>query len=211
MIGQGFDIVIGTIANYLSIIIIPIMAIILGLKILREKKQLGKYNIIRIVTCSIFLTLTWILIWEFLYESAGLNTILSEDVIISINTFSFYSFGLGLVITLALGIVVYANQLETLYFASAFIYIGMFITFLLTGYTGFLLPYIFTGGVIAVVFLFITGIRLKDNGSLGLAIFATLIFPTLISEKTIIGQLMSVAYPIFGIILALGYFKPYKE
>ncbi|GAH46807.1 unnamed protein product [marine sediment metagenome] len=105
MIGQGFDIVIGTIANYLSIIIIPIMAIILGLKILREKKQLGKYNIIRIVTCSIFLTLTWILIWEFLYESAGLNTILSEDVIISINTFSFYSFGLGLVITLALGIV----------------------------------------------------------------------------------------------------------
>ncbi|MHA1932315.1 MAG: hypothetical protein ACW96X_07220 [Promethearchaeota archaeon] len=211
MIGQEFDIIIGTIANYLSIIIIPIMTIFLGIKIFREKQKSGKYNIIRIITCSIFLTLTWILVWEFLYESTTLNTILSEDVTISINTFSFYSFGLGLVITLALGIVIYANQYETLYFASAFIYAGMFITFLLTGYSGFLLPYIFAGGVISVVFLFITGFRLKDNGSLGLAIFASLIFPTLISEKTIVGQLMSIAYPIFGIILALGYFKPFKE
>ena len=209
MIGQEFTVIIESIANYLSIIIIPIMTIILGLRIFREKQTSGKYNIIRIITCGIFLTLTWILVWEFLYESAGLN--LSEDLTISINTFSFYSFGLGLVITLALGIVFYANQWESLYFTSTFIFVGMFITFLLTDYTGFLLPYIFSGGVISVTFLFITGFRLKDNGSLGLAIFASLIFPTLISEKTIIGQLMSIIYPIFGIILAIGYFKPFKE
>ena len=108
MIGQEFTVIIESIANYLSIIIIPIMTIILGLRIFREKQTSGKYNIIRIITCGIFLTLTWILVWEFLYESAGLN--LSEDLTISINTFSFYSFGLGLVITLALGIVFYANQ-----------------------------------------------------------------------------------------------------
>jgi hypothetical protein len=107
--------------------------------------------------------------------------------------------------------VFYANGFETLYYSSAFIFGGMFITFLLTDYAGFLIPYIFTGGTIAVTFLFVTGFRLKDNGSLGLAIFASLIFPTLISEKTIIGQLMSLAYPIFGIILAFGYFKPFKE
>lgn len=210
MIGQEFNLI-EAITNYLGTIIILIMTIILGIRIWREKKNLGKYNIIRIITCGIFLTLTWMLIWEFLYESAGLDTILSEDLIISINTFSLYSFGLGLVITLALGIVFYANQWESLYFSSTFIFVGMFITFLLTEYTGFLLPYVFTGGVISVIFLFITGFRLKDNGSLGLAIFASLIFPTLISEKTIIGQLLSIVYPIFGIILAIGYFKPFKE
>ncbi|MHA2007234.1 MAG: hypothetical protein ACXABO_05975 [Promethearchaeota archaeon] len=211
MIGQEFEIIIGTVANYLSIIVIPIMTIILGYRIIKEKHNLGKYNIIRVITLSIFLSLTWILVWEYLYESTPLNTVLSEDITVSIYTFSFYSFGLGFVISLALGIVFYANQWESLYFSSAFIYIGMFITFLLTGYTGFLLPYIFAGGAISVTFLYITGIRLRDNGSLGLAIFASLIFPTLISEKTIIGQLMSIAYPIFGIILALGYFKLFKE
>ncbi|MHA1916398.1 MAG: hypothetical protein ACW986_18160 [Promethearchaeota archaeon] len=211
MIEQEFDIIIGTIANYLSIIVIPIMTIILGVRIVREKQKQGKYNIIRLITFCIFVSLSWMLLWEFLYESTGLNTFLPEDMIISIYTFSFYSFGLGIVISLALGIVFYANRLESLYFSSAFIYAGMFITFLLTGYTGFILPYIFIGGVISVTFLYFTGFRLKDNGSLGLAIFASLIFPTLISEKTIVGQLMSIAYPIFGLILAIGYFKPFKE
>jgi hypothetical protein len=187
------------------------MTIILGIRIIREKQKKGKYNLIRVITLCIFVSLTWILLWEFLYESTTLNTILSESLIISINTFSFYSFGLGLVITLALGIVFYANRLESLYFSSGFIYAGIFITYLFTGFTGFILPYIFIGGTISVTFLYFTGFRLKDNGSLGLAIFASLIFPTLISEKTIVGQLMSIAYPIFGIILAIGYFKPFKE
>jgi len=53
-------------------------------------------------------------------------------------------------------------------------------------------------------------IKLKDNSSLGLAIFATLVFPTLIAEKTIVGQILSLVYPIFGLIFALGYFKLFK-
>jgi hypothetical protein len=88
----------------------------------------------------------------------------------------------------------------------------MFIVFLFTEIAIFLIPYVFAGGVIAVVFLFATAFRLKDNSSLGLAIFATLIFPTLFSfaEKTPVGQIFNLAYPIFGILFALGYFKLFK-
>ena len=212
MLGQTVDII-ELVANYLGIIIIPIMTIILGRKVILERRQINKFNMIRLIIFCIFLSISWLLLWEFLYETTPLGDVLNAELVISINTFSFYSFGLGFMITLAISIVGYANRWESLYFISFFIYIGMFIVFLLTGYAIFLLPYVFAGGVIAVVFLIATGIRLKDNSSLGLAIFATLIFPTLFSfaEETIVGQIFSLIYPIFGIIFALGYFKLFKE
>jgi len=209
MLGQAVDII-ELMANYLGIIIIPIMTIILGRKVILERKQIKKLNMIRFIIFCIFLALSWMLIWEFLYESTPLGDVLNVELIISINTFSFYSFGLGLMITLAISMVSYINRWESLYYISFFIFAGMFIVFLSTEISIFLLPYVFTGGVIAVVFLFATGFRLKDNSSLGLAIFATLVFPTLIAEKTIVGQMLSLVYPIFGLIFALGYFKLFK-
>ncbi len=211
MLGQTVDIIIELVANYLGIIIIPIMTIILGRKVILERRQIKKLNMIRFIIFCIFLSLSWMLIWEFLYESTPLGDVLNVELIISINTFSFYSFGLGLMITLAISMVSYTNRWESLYYISFFIFAGMFIVFLLTEIAIFLLPYVFAGGVISVLFLFATGFKLKDNSSLGLAIFATLIFPTLIAEKTIVGQILSLVYPIFGLIFALGYFKLFKE
>lgn len=209
MLGQAADII-ELVANFLGIIIIPIMTIILGRKVILERKQIKKLNMIRFFIFCIFLTLSWLLIWEFLYESTPLGAVLNADLIISLNTFSFFSFGLGLMITLAISMVSYTNRWESLYYMPFFIFLGMFIVFLLTDIAIFLLPYVFTGGVIAVAFLFGTGFKLRDNSSLGLAIFATLVFPTLIAEKTIVGQVLSLAYPIFGLIFALGYFKLFK-
>lgn len=209
MLGQAVDII-ELMANYLGIIIIPIMTIILGRKVILERREIEKLNMIRFIIFCIFLTLSWMLIWEFIYESTPLGDVLNVELIISINTFSFYSFGLGLMITLAISMVSYTNRWESLYYISFFIFAGMFIVFLSTEISIFLLPYVFAGGVIAVVFLFATGFKFKDNSSLGLAIFATLIFPTLIAEKTIVGQMLSLVYPIFGLIFALGYFKLFK-
>ncbi len=210
MIAQTVDLV-EVVANYLGIIVIPLMTIILGQKVFRERRQINKFNMIRFINFCIFLTLSWLLAWEFLYESTPLGEFLNPDLIISINTFSLYSFGFGFMITLALAMVTYTNRWESLYFISFFIFAGMFIVFLLTEIAIFLLPYIFTGGVISVVFLYATGFKLRDNSSLGLAIFATLLFPTLVAEKTLVGQILSLAYPIFGIIFALGYFKLFKQ
>jgi len=210
MILQTVDIV-EVVANYLGIIIIPIMTIILGRKVFLERRQIKKFNMIRFIIFCIFLTLSWILFWEFLYESTPLGGVLNYELVKEIYTFSLYSFGFGFMITLALTMVSYANRWESFYYVPFFIFAGMFIVFLLTEIATFLIPYIFAGGAIAVVFLFATGFKLRDNSSLGLAIFATLIFPTLmVAEKTIVGQILSLAYPIFGIIFALGYFKLFK-
>jgi len=210
MLGQAVDII-GLVANYLGIIIIPIMTIILGRKVILEIRQIEKLNIIRFIIFCIFLTLSWLQIWEFLYESTPLGGVLNYELVKSIYTFSFYSFGIGFIITLALVMMTYINRWESLYYVPFFIFAGMFIVFLLTEIAIFLIPYIFAGGIIAVVFLFATGLRLKDNSSFGLAIFATLIFPTLmVAEETIIGQILSLIYPIFGILFALGYFKLFK-
>ena len=212
MLGQTVDIIIELVANYLGIIIIPIMTIILGRKVFLERRQINKFNMIRLIIFCIFLTLSWMLIWEFLYESTPLGDVLNTELIISIDTFSFYSFGLGFMITLALVMMTYTNRWESLYYVPVFIFAGMFIVFMLTEVAIFLIPYVFAGGVIAVVFLIATGIRLKDNSSLGLAIFATLIFPTLVlvAEETLVLQIFSLIYPIYGIIFALGYFKLFK-
>lgn len=212
MLAQTVDLV-EVVGNYLGIVVIPIMTIILGQKVFRERKQINKFNMIRFINFCIFLTLSWLLLWEFLYESTPLGDFFIPELIISIETFSLYSFGFGFMITLALAMVTYTNRWESLYYISFFIFAGMFIVFLLgiTEITIFLLPYIFAGGVISVVFLYATGFKLRDNGSLGLAIFATLLFPTLVAEKTIVGQVLAIAYPIFGIIFALGYFKLFKD
>ncbi len=66
MILQTIDYV-ELIANYLGIIIIPIMTIILGRRVILERRQIKKFNMIRLIIFCIFLTLSWMLVWEFLY------------------------------------------------------------------------------------------------------------------------------------------------
>ena len=52
MLGQ-IDII-ELVANYLGIIIIPIMTIILGRKVFLERKQIQKFNMIRLLIFCIF-------------------------------------------------------------------------------------------------------------------------------------------------------------
>ena len=61
MLGQTIDIV-QLVGNYLGIIVIPIMTIILGRKVLKERKQINQLNIIRFIIFCIFLTLYGFLI-----------------------------------------------------------------------------------------------------------------------------------------------------
>jgi len=79
MLGQTIDIV-QLVGNYLGIIVIPIMTIILGRKVLKERKQINQLNMIRFIIFCIFLTLSWILFWEFLYESTPLGGFLNYEL-----------------------------------------------------------------------------------------------------------------------------------
>jgi hypothetical protein len=65
--------------------------------------------------------------------------------------------------------------------------------------------------VFGLLFFYITGFRLKDNGSLGLGIFFTIAFASVIAGENVVGDILTFLIAIMGMIIALGYFQPYKQ
>jgi hypothetical protein len=122
-----------------------------------------------------------------------------------------YTFIIGFIATLGISLIAVANRWEVLYLTSLFFFGGMVILYLLTGYDAMIMPYIYISGILSVGFLYMTGFRVKDNGALGLAVFFTLAFVTVIIEEGLITRLVVIVYDIFIIIFSLGFFKPFKE
>jgi len=197
--------------NIFAVVIVMLMSLIIGRRVVKEKKETGTYNVVRILIFGAFVSLSWVLTWEFIAESTILGSMFPEGLIISNDNFSFYSGGVGLMVTCGLALIAYANQWESFYYFSGFFYASMFVFFLLTGFGGLLYPYIYMSAVISALFMIITGFRLKDNGSLGLAIFLLLTLVTLALEGSIIGLIFNLVYPSFGLAFSLGYFTPFKE
>ena len=105
----------------------------------------------------------------------------------------------------------YANRWESLYYSALFFYGGMVILFLLTGFDIWLETYIMIFGATSIGFLYLTAFRVKDNGALGLAIFFTIAFGSVILENHWVTQISILVYSVFIFIFSLGYFKPFKE
>lgn len=197
--------------NIFAVIIVILMSLIIGRRIVKEKKETGYYNVIRVLIFAAFISLSWSLTWEYIAESTSFGSIFPESLIISTDNFSFYSGGVGLIVSCGLALVAYANQWESLYYFSGFFYGGMFLFFLLTGFGALVYPYIYISAIISDIFLILTGFRLKDNGSLGIAIFLLLALITMALEGLLIGLIFNLIYPIFGLFFSLGYFTPFKE
>lgn len=194
-----------------NLIVIPFATIILGRKTLKEKREIGRFNNIRVVILSIFITFSILVALEFLSNSSALNlTLLTEWFGGSFDGFSLYTFLIGTVATLGLTLITYANRFEILYYTSIFFYGGMTIFYIFTGFDFWLMPYIYFAGACSIIFLYLTAFRVKDNGALGLAIFFTIAFGTVLIEDVLITRFAVIAYDIFIIIFALGYFKPFK-
>jgi hypothetical protein len=105
----------------------------------------------------------WVEIWELLgnempFVSLELSGFESED-------FSFYNFGLGLAVSLGLVLGAYLYRIETFYLTSLYVFFGLFVMFLYTGTSIFLMPFIYLCGIASLVVLFYTGIKLKFHFS----------------------------------------------
>ena len=214
MLFDVFQNTISYIGSFLSILLIPIATIIVGLRVLKEKKETGKLNVIRTLIFGIFFNFSLIVILEFITKDTPLGTAkLLEIVTNESNHFTINNFLTGLVVTLGIAMVCYANGLEAFYYSSTFLYGGMFIFYLLTGFDGWLMAYIYVAGAISIVFLYLTGIKFKDNGSLGLAIFFTFVFVTkaIGFNENLIGVFFVMVYLVFILYFSLGHFKPYKD
>lgn len=201
-----------TIGNFLALIVIPAMTVILISKIYREYKETNQLNIIRCYIMGIFAAMSFALFWANLQESTTLfdnipNYIISNRV----DTITLYSIGIGLMVTLALSMTAYANRWETLYYTSFFVFGGFIIFYLLTGFVAWFQYFIYISAILGLTFFYITGVRLKDNGSLGLGVFFTFAFVALILGETILSQLFNIGFSIFAVIFVFGYFRVFKE
>jgi len=197
---------------YLNAIIIPFATALIGTKLLREKKAYGKFNIVRFIMFSIFLSFSVLVILELLINIPGLSIPFLEAIFSgNFESFSLYTLLISFIATLGMTMIAYANGWEMLYYSGLFFYTGMIVLYFLTGFNGIMMPYVYIAGGASIIFLYLTAFRVKDNGALGLAIFFTIVFGTVAIDITEITGISILIYDGFILIFSLGFFKPFKE
>ncbi|MHA1803116.1 MAG: hypothetical protein ACTSU4_01120 [Promethearchaeota archaeon] len=202
-----------TIANISSIIVVPIMTSIIGRRLWNEYKNFKKINVIRLLTFCIFLSFSWTNLWEFLYETSPLAPLLPSYVNSpnAVQDITLYSIGIGFMVTFALTLTIYANKLEAFYLAPLSFYLGILIYYIATGNVNFHAYYVYGCAIVGLIFFYVTGFRLKDDGPLGLGILFTITYISLIFSDTLIGEIFFLASLIFGAFFSLGYFNVFKS
>jgi len=199
----------GLIANLGSAIFIPLATLVLGRKLLKDKKATGQYNMVRLLIFLTFLDFSILALTEFIVKDVFLRApalIVPYDA-----TFGLYNILVAVMITLGLTLIFYINRVEFLYYTPIFFFTGMYIFYLLTGFDSWLEDYTTLGGAASIVFLFFTAIRVKDNGALGIAIFFTLAFSTQFTDDALVSRIVIISYVVFIIFFSLGLFKPFKQ
>lgn len=196
----------------LNIIIIPLATIIVGRKLLKEKKATGELNEIRALTFFILFSFSNLVILEFLIRTQIYSSpVLAELFGGNFDSFNIYSLVIGLIASLGLMLVTTANRWEFLHFAALFFFGGMILLYAFTGYDALLEPYIYFAGGVSVVFLYLTAFRVKDNGALALAIFFTLAFGTVIFDVPLIRGFGVIIYDVVILLFSFGLFRVFKQ
>lgn len=203
---------ISQIGYILNAIVIPVATILVGRKLLKEKRISGRYNAIRGLIFMIFFSFSILVILELLVNTPAFNLPLLVELFGSgFESFSINTLIIGIIASLGLSMVATANRWEFLYYTSLFFYGGMVFLFLLTGFEAILLPYIYFAGGASIFFLYLTGFRVKDNGALALAIFFTLAFGTVIFDNPMVTRFGVIVYDVFILVFSFGLFKPFKK
>jgi len=196
----------------MNVIAIPLATILIGRKLLKEKKATGKLNDIRALIFFIFFSFSNLVILEFLVGTQFYSSpLLAELFGGNLGGFNIYSMVIGLIASLGLMMVAVANRWDFLHYTSLFFFGGMVLLYLFTGFESLLTPYIYFAGGTSIVFLYLTGIRVKDNGALALAIFFTVAFGSAIFENPMATSISVIIYDIFVLIFSFGLFKPFKQ
>ncbi len=199
----------GIVANLSSAIFIPMATLILGWKLQKDKKEVGKYNIIRLIIFSTFLNFSILAITEFLLRNTPFTTPFMDEIFSA--EFGIYNTSVAIMVTLGLTLIFYINRWEVLHFSAIFFFAGMFFLYLFTGFYAWLEDYTTIAGAASIIFLYFTAIRMKDNGALGIAVFFTLAFSTQFIQEALLSRIIIISYVAFIVIFSLGLFRIFKQ
>ncbi len=199
----------GLVANLGSAIFIPLATLVLGRKLLKDKKATGRYNMVRVLIFLTFLDFSILALTEYIIKDVLLRAPAILDPYNA--TFGLYNILVAMMITIGLTLISYINRIEFMYYTPTVFFTGMYIFYLFTGFDSWLEDYTTLGGAASIIFLFFTAIRFKDNGALGIAIFFTLAFSTQFSTDPLVSRIVIISYVVFIIFFSLGLFKPFKQ
>ena len=188
---------------------LPGMIIILFSRTLKQYKETSRWNWVRILlltTVSLdFINMLLKNLWRN-YQLAFLSGIMTSDA----NGSSPMSFSNGFIVMFGIMLAAYLNRRDEYLLIGVFAQLGCIIMYYTLGMYQFEEYYLYIFGPVAIIALYETSIRVKDNYGMGFAIFYTLQFATILDFGPW-GTLMSITAYVFGFFLALGKFRLFKK
>jgi hypothetical protein len=199
----------GTLDTIFGLGLLPIMIIIFLTRTLKQHKETSRWNWVRILlmtTVSLdFINMSLKFLWRE-YQFAFLSGLMTSDA----NGSSPMDFSNGLIVMFGIMLAAYLNRKDEYLLIGVFAQLGCIIMYYTIGMYQFEEYYLYIFGPVAIIALYETSIRVKDNYGMGFAIFYTLQFATLL-ELGPIGTVFSITAYIFGLFLALGKFRLFKK
>ena len=198
------------IRTIMGIIVFSTMIILFSKRNIKDFKEFEEWNWARtlIIIAIIGNLLNPVSRLIFMLDLAGNSNLYVEDSsIFSLNTIS-----TGIVVLAGLMFAIFINNWKSLQYLPFFFFIGTIWLYLTTGSIELFLNFNTVGGVLALIGIFEVAIRVKDNNSLGLAVFFVLQFVSFIFNTNIVllFSINFVAYA-FGLYYAAGKFKWFKD
>jgi hypothetical protein len=192
------------------------MMIIVAIRVIREYRRTNELNYVRLFIFLIFIAFTWAIVPTNLSEVPPFNSIIRQELIgFNEETINPYSIALGLMVSLCLSMIFYINQWDVIEFTPLLFYGGLLFSYIVTSFNPFYhvlnALYIYVAAIIGITFFYITGFRVKDNGSLGLGVLFTIAFASLAFGENVIGDAFTVLIAVFGLVFSLGFFAPFKD
>ena len=190
-------------------IILPAMVFVLSRRNIKQYRDTSSWNWVR---TFLALAITTDFLQTFLkllyntYDVAFLTGIMTKDA----NGSSPMDFSFGFIVMFGIILTAYLNRRDEFLLFSVFFQIGAIIIYYTTGYIQFEDYFVYIFGVVALLSLYETGFRVKDNNGLGFAMFYTLQFTVMFGLGTI-GTIISITGYIFGFFLATGLFRPFGK
>ncbi|MHA1619902.1 MAG: hypothetical protein ACTSVZ_11535 [Promethearchaeota archaeon] len=188
---------------------LPAMMAILFSRTLKQHKETSRWNWVRILllltVSTDFVNMVIKFLWRE-YRVAFLSGLMTADA----NGSSPMAFSNGIIVMLGIMLAAYLNRRDEYLLVGVFAQIGCIIMYYALGMYQFEEYYLYIFGPVAIIALYETSIRVKDNYGMGFAIFYTLQFSTLL-EIGPWGTLLSLTAYVFGFFLALGKFRLFKK
>jgi hypothetical protein len=191
--------------TYTGLTILPIMMFVLFSRNMKQYHETSRWNWVRtflLITVSTdFVNMLFRFLWRE-FQLAFLSGMMTSDV----NGSSPMDFSNGIIVMVGIMLAAYLNRKDEYLLAGVFAQIGCVVIYYTVGIYQFEEYFLYIFGPLAIIALYETSIRVKDNNGLGFAIFYTLQFATLLDFGPF-STIFSITAYIFGFFLAIGKFR----